>query len=181
MADAARKKMTVVEFLHWDDGTDRRYELVDGEIVAMAPSNRRHGGIAANVAAALKHAVPPPCWVGTEAGILLAHRDDAWYEADVAVTCEPMNDLPYLEQPRVIVEVSSPSTQDHDFFRKLPDYLHLTTVEDILFVSATERLVRYWPRAEQQRMPTVFRAGAVPLRAFPIELPLDTIYAGTGL
>jgi len=34
---AAEKLMTVDEFLRWDDGTDTRYELVDGQIVAMAP------------------------------------------------------------------------------------------------------------------------------------------------
>ena len=37
MADAAEKRMTVAEFLDWDDGTDTRYELIDGRPVAMAP------------------------------------------------------------------------------------------------------------------------------------------------
>ena len=30
MADIAEKRMTVAEFLTWDDGTDTRYELIDG-------------------------------------------------------------------------------------------------------------------------------------------------------
>jgi Uma2 family endonuclease len=37
MAKPAEKRWTVDEFLAWDDGTDRRYELVGGQIVAMAP------------------------------------------------------------------------------------------------------------------------------------------------
>jgi Uma2 family endonuclease len=37
MAEAAERRWTVDEFLDWDDGTDRCYELVDGRIVAMAP------------------------------------------------------------------------------------------------------------------------------------------------
>jgi Uma2 family endonuclease len=181
MAEPARRRMTVAEFLEWDDGTDRRYELAEGEIVAMAPTSRRHGGIALNLGAALKRRVPPPCWVGSEAGILLPHRNDAWYEADLAVTCEPMNELQYLKAPRIVVEISSPSTQDHDFFRKLPDYLRVESIEDILFVSATERLVRYWLRSEGQQMPTLFRDGGLRLQAFGIELPLDEIYEGSGL
>ena len=35
------QRMTLAEFLEWDDGTDRRYELLDGMPVMMAPSLRR--------------------------------------------------------------------------------------------------------------------------------------------
>ena len=37
MAEPAEKPTTVDEFLRWDDGTDTRYELIDGRIFAMAP------------------------------------------------------------------------------------------------------------------------------------------------
>ena len=37
MPDTAPTRMTVEQFLAWDDGTDRRYELIDGIPVAMAP------------------------------------------------------------------------------------------------------------------------------------------------
>ncbi len=38
MGDLAAKRMTLAEFLVWDDGTDTRYELVGGEPRAMAPA-----------------------------------------------------------------------------------------------------------------------------------------------
>ena len=31
-------RMTLAEFLRWDDGTDARYELVDGRIVSDSPN-----------------------------------------------------------------------------------------------------------------------------------------------
>ena len=37
MSEVALKGMTVDEFLQWEDGTDTRYELVNGFVVAMAP------------------------------------------------------------------------------------------------------------------------------------------------
>ena len=37
MADAATKRIMLDEFLWWDDGTETRYELIDGFPVAMAP------------------------------------------------------------------------------------------------------------------------------------------------
>ncbi len=43
MAEAALKLTTVDEFLRWDDHSDRRYQLIRGAIVMMAPPTRRHG------------------------------------------------------------------------------------------------------------------------------------------
>ena len=36
MVETAEKLMTLAEFLDWDDGTDTRYELVRGKVVARA-------------------------------------------------------------------------------------------------------------------------------------------------
>jgi Uma2 family endonuclease len=41
MSEPAFRRMTVSEFLRWEDGSDTRYELIGGAIVAMAP-RRRH-------------------------------------------------------------------------------------------------------------------------------------------
>jgi hypothetical protein len=41
MAEPAEKLWTLEESLAWGDGTDRRYELVDGHVLAMAPPCRR--------------------------------------------------------------------------------------------------------------------------------------------
>ena len=43
MSEAAVKRMTVAEFLRWEDGTDTRYELLGGSPVAMAPPAAAHG------------------------------------------------------------------------------------------------------------------------------------------
>lgn len=44
MASHAPRRMTLAEFLEWDDGTDRRYQLIDGVPVMMAPSCRSVNG-----------------------------------------------------------------------------------------------------------------------------------------
>jgi Uma2 family endonuclease len=40
------KKLTLEEYLAYDDGTDTRYELVDGELVEMSPESNRNNRIA---------------------------------------------------------------------------------------------------------------------------------------
>jgi len=42
MAEPAIRRMTLEGFLRWDDGTDTRYELIDGVPVAMAPPAETH-------------------------------------------------------------------------------------------------------------------------------------------
>ncbi|MGI0495094.1 Uma2 family endonuclease [Alkalinema pantanalense CENA528] len=46
MAIATKKRLTLEEYLTYDDGTDTRYELVDGVLVAMPPESRLNHRIA---------------------------------------------------------------------------------------------------------------------------------------
>ena len=62
----------------------RRYELIDGAPVALAPPT--HGTIVIKLGNALG-AQLRPCRVVGEAGIVLPDGDDAWYQAALAITC----------------------------------------------------------------------------------------------
>jgi Uma2 family endonuclease len=41
----ATQKLTLAEYLNYDDGTDTLYELVEGELVPMSLGTGKHGGI----------------------------------------------------------------------------------------------------------------------------------------
>ena len=62
-------RMTVPEFLRWDDGTETRYELVGGRPVAMAPAKDPHGRIAVSAALEMRRRLVGrrPCTAMTEA------------------------------------------------------------------------------------------------------------------
>ena len=150
MGEAARKRINVDEFLVWDDGTDRRYELVGGEIVAMAPPSNAHGAIVANAVGELRTRLRPPCRVLTEVGVRFVWRDDSYYQADLAVTCSPI--LPResaIANSVVLIEVLSPSTMAHDRGVKLVDYRHIASVQEIVFTSSDEKRVELWRRGSE--------------------------------
>ena len=48
-SERAERRMSVAEFLAYDDGTATRYELVDGQLVAMNPPAARHADICENL------------------------------------------------------------------------------------------------------------------------------------
>ncbi|HEV2300301.1 MAG TPA: Uma2 family endonuclease [Stellaceae bacterium] len=141
MSEAAFGHMTVEEFLLWEDGTDTRYELIDGLPVAMAPPARAHGMLSARLGGAIDAALRPrrPCAVHTEAGLGQSQRNDTCWIADLAVTCDPHRlGGQLVERPILIVEILSPGTERHDRHTKLPAYRQIASVEEILLIDSQE-------------------------------------------
>lgn len=179
MADPAEKRMSLAAFLEWDDGTDTRYELIDGRIVAMAPPTLAHGTVVANIARHIGNRLKPPCRVVVEAGITPAERIDTWYQADLVVTCAPAErGARAVVEPKLIVEVLSPTTAAHDRGVKLADYRKIASVEQILLIASEDRHVEVWRRAEDGwRVQDLIGDAAIPL-AIGQPLPLAAVYDG---
>jgi Uma2 family endonuclease len=178
MAEPAKRRMTIEEFLAWEGDADRRYELVRGEIVAMAPPSGARSIIVVNIAAALKGSLPRPCRIGAEAGIRLDFAD-TYYQADIAVTCSEQVGTHCFPEPRAVVEVLSPSTERHDHLVKLPDLRAIDSIEEVLLVSSTERRVEHWRRAGETWIVRDSRGPAVELLG--VALPFDAIYDQSGV
>jgi Uma2 family endonuclease len=178
MAGPAPKRMTLAEFLEWDDGTDTRYELVDGQVVAMAPPTRGHGTLAARLTIAIGTALRPPCEVITEAGIAPPERADTYYQADVVVTRTPQpSTVRGIADPILIVEVLSPSTADHDRGSKLAAYRRIDSVREILLVSSQERHVELWRRdAGGWRVVDLIGEAEIRLETVDATVPLAALY-----
>src|SRR5579859_65733 len=105
MGEAARKHFTVDEFLAWQGDSDTRYELVHGEIVAMAPVLNAHSQIVTNATGEIRQRLKPPCRVLGEVGIRLPNREDTFYEADLAIVCSPWDPMVRgIRDPVVIIE-----------------------------------------------------------------------------
>jgi Uma2 family endonuclease len=183
MAETAEKRMTVAEFLEWDDGTDTRYELVRGKLVAMAPASGRHSVIATKIAAALQVGLRPPCYVGTNAGVVRPDRDDTFYEADLVVSCTPMRpDTLMIPSPAIVVEVLSPTTADHDRGGKLYDYRRIDSVQEIALVASEQRHVEVWRRrGAKWEVEDLIGDSALTLETVGVTIPFAAIYADSGV
>jgi Uma2 family endonuclease len=183
MGEAARKRVTVDEFLAWNSDDDRHYELVGGEIVAMAPPANGHALIVANIVASIGARLKPPCRILSEVGIRLPFRNDTYYQADAAVTCLPIDPKQHgLLSPVVIVEVFSPSTMAHDKAVKLVDYRHIPSVEAIVFIASDEKRVELWRRG--QDLWTVVELESkdrLALETLGFDIAVEALYEGLDL
>jgi Uma2 family endonuclease len=183
MADVAEKRMTVAEFLTWDDGTDTRYELIEGRPVAMAPVAPSHSVIVVNLGYELKARLKTPCYAGSEAGIERPGRDDTFYEADVVVSCTPVGpDMAVIPDPVVVIEVLSPSTIEHDRGRKTYDYRRIPSVREIVLVASEQRHIVIWRRrGAKWEVEDLIGDAALDLEAVGVKIPFAAIYADSGV
>jgi Uma2 family endonuclease len=183
MSEAAIRRMTLDEFLRWEDGTDTRYELIAGVPVAMAPPGTAHGELAARLARHLENALTSkrPCRASIEAGVIHPERADSFFVADVAVTCGPREPgQQYIADPVLLVEILSPSTERHDRHVKIPAYRRIASVQEILLVDSDERYVELHRRQGHQWIIHILRdpAEVISLASVGIEISMTDLYEG---
>jgi Uma2 family endonuclease len=179
VAEPARRLWRLDEFLAFDDGTDTRYELFDGQIVAMAPGSDVHGALVMRLGRRIGNALPPGCEIIGEAGIVPPERAHSWYEADLAVTCAGLTGQQFIAEPILIVEVLSPSTAATDRDRKLPDYRTIPSLQDLLVVSSIEPRIEHFRREpDGWKIDDLRGEGTLRLQGLGITVGLAEIYAG---
>jgi Uma2 family endonuclease len=139
MAEPAIRRMTLEEFLRWDDCTDTRYELIDGFPVAMAPPAEAHRILAVRLVSRIDAALASrrPCNAQIEPGVVRPDRADSYFVPDIAVTCEPNEPgRQAMINPLLIVEILSPSTERSDRRLKMSVYQGLPSAREILLIDA---------------------------------------------
>lgn len=173
--------MAVRDFLKWEDGSDTRYELVRGDIVAMAPPSGPHVVIARNIHDALSPRLRRPCASYFGGGVARSESDDECRMPDVFVSCESRPQRLFTA-PRLIVEVLSPTTEKDDRTDKLDFYKSLPSVEAVLLVWQDKRRAQLNLRREEGWLAQdLIGAGQVELASLGVSLALDEIYEGVEL
>jgi Uma2 family endonuclease len=186
MAEPAIKPMSLDEFLRWDDGTDRHYELIGGFPLAMAPPAAAHRMLAMRLGSRIEAALEKrrPCNAQGEAGILHPERSDTYFEADLAASCERHEfGQQALKEPFLIVEILSASTERHDRRVKLPAYRQIATVQEILLIASDGLYAELHRRSGAQWITEILRGGdaLLSLASVPIEIRLADLYDGIAL
>ena len=176
------KKMTADEFLVWAMmQPGGRYELEDGEVVAMAPERAGHAIVKLAVAESFGRAIVEAglvCEVFPD-GMGVRIDDTTLYEPDALVRCgDPIDrDTVEVPDPVIVVEVLSPSTRSLDGGGKLEDYFRVPSVRHYLIVRINKRSVIHHARDGDGIRTTILSGG--PLRLDPpgLEVNLDAFFA----
>src|SRR5258708_25106143 len=141
-----RVHYTRAEYISFERSSNVKHEYLDGVIYAMAGGTPDHAAIAANVIAALGLALGErPLRVFTsDLRVRVAETGLETYP-DVTVVALPMEvdatDRNVVTNPLLLVEVTSPSTEEYDRGEKLGHYQRIPSLREIVGVAHGERLV----------------------------------------
>lgn len=177
----AYRQMTVEEFLALE--IEQRAELIEGMVYMMAGGSLRHAAVSRNILVALGNKLK-----GSDCqpfGSDFAVRTSAATVRlpDASVYCGLSMDEEQVRaklagDPRLVVEVLSPSTRREDERVKLPEYQALTRTDLILLVDPDAERVRLVERKGPESWSDAWLAkGAeVPLRSLDIALAAEEIF-----
>jgi Uma2 family endonuclease len=184
MSAVARQHFTFAAYLQLEQDSQVRHEFLDGQVWAMAGGTPAHARIAANVTALLGTQLRDrPCAVfSSDLRIRVQHTGLATYP-DVTVVCGALDVDPddpkghTVVNPRLVVEVLSPSTEVYDRGEKLGHYKHVPSLEEIVLVAHDERRLEVWRRdGDRWDLQVAHAHEVVRLRSVECELPLDDVY-----
>ncbi len=181
MCAATLPRMTADEFIAWamEQPETEHYELVAGEVVAMAQRRVSHVRAKQRIFRVLDGAIAA-AGLGCEAfvGGPVVQVDEATvYEPDTVVRCGSAlpDEAVKISDPVIVVEVLSPSSRAVDTDFKLSDYFRLTSVRHFLIVRADTRTIIHHSRNDSGEILTrLVRDG--PIRLDPPGIVLDGIF-----
>ncbi len=169
--------MTADEFIAWamQQPEGKRYELVAGEVVAMAPERAVHGRMKGRIYEALAQSIRAgrlACEAFPD-GMIVEVDTDTLYEPDALVRCGPPLDdnATKIFDPIIVVEVVSPTSRKRDSGGKLADYFRLPSVRHYLIVMTENRTAIHHERDAAGAITTrIIRDGRIRLDPPGIEL-----------
>lgn len=167
------------EYLESELRAEIKREYVAGQVYAMVGVSRAHNTIAGNLFAALRnHLRGGPCQVFISD--MKVRTADAFFYPDVVVTCDPADRHEYyLERPKLVVEVLSPSTEARDTLDKRIAYQGVSGLEDYVLVAQHKAEVRIYRRLDGGwELETCTSADTVRLNSVSLEISVATIYEG---
>jgi Uma2 family endonuclease len=179
---ADRPLLTADEFCAIDQhtfGDAWRYELVDGRVVAMAPTTDKHALILSNLIVAVAAALAAaglPCRVFSGNGVRPANALNRRVRIpDATVMCRNGK----RRRPVVLFEVLSPSNEGPEYAERFDDLKQVESVEEIVELAQDSVEARIHRRHEGGWQVGEARGeeAALKLHSLGVSVPMAALYA----
>ncbi len=185
------RKYTFAEYYQIIQTSETKYEFVDGKLIdirAMAGGTLEHSGIAVNVIAELRMRLEgKPCRPYNSDLAIRAIQMARYRYPDITVFCEK----PEFEEddrkkivalnPRVVIEILSPSTAGTDRGEKFGDYRAIESLQQYVLIAQDQPMVETYTRRDDGTWLIAYASGLdaiAKLHVIDVELPLRDVYAG---
>jgi Uma2 family endonuclease len=142
-----RFSLSVADYLAGERDGAVRHEYVSGQAYAMAGASARHNRIAGNVFGRLNNHLDGAECEPFISDMKIRVAPDLFYYPDVVVTCDGPGGDPYFRtEPRLIVEVLSPTTERTDRHEKMAAYKSCPSVQEYVLISQDRMMLELYRR-----------------------------------
>jgi Uma2 family endonuclease len=177
--------ITPEDYLAAEEISPIRHEYRDGEVFAMTGGTLNHSAIVLNLATTLKlHLRGSGCRPFSEGTKTRVESSNAYYYPDVVVSCDD-RDRPskeqYIQYPRLIIEVLSPSTARFDRTEKFADYRTIPSLEEYVLVSSDRQQVEVFQKGDRGNWAIVPTTDPIQLASVNCAIALADIYEDTDI
>jgi Uma2 family endonuclease len=174
---------TYAEYLALEEESAARHEYLDGEIYALAGGSPDHAALAAAIISILGRELPRGCRVFSSDLRLRIPATGLSTYPDAAVVCGPTqraaDDRFAVVNPLLVVEVTSPSTEEYDRGEKLRHYQSLAGLREVLIASHREpRLSVHRRQGDGWTEEAAGRGQSLALGGVSVRIAGDEVYRG---
>ncbi len=186
MATAPLPRMSLEQYLELEERSERLHEFHDGEVYEMESATFRHQQIGTQFLGGVRPALKARgCEIHCTGTRVATSRTGLYTYPDLVIfSGQPKfwdTDPNTLANPRVLVEILSPSTMDYNFGTKFRLYRDLNSLEEYVTIHQDEPLIEHhvrqpdgsWLIRDLQGPDATLRLASV-----GVEIGLSAIYEG---
>lgn len=182
MAEAAAERVSYARYVELAAASERKLEYVGGMVLAMAGGTLEHARLTSAMTITLGKALTGrPCVVlSSDARVRIRAADRATYP-DLSVVCGRIetdpDDALLVVSPKVLIEVTSASTETADRTETFADYRRLPSLAEYVLVAQAARRIEVYRRDGKRWTMEEYGAGeSAKLESLGVEISVDDVY-----
>jgi Uma2 family endonuclease len=137
------KYKSVEEYLAFEEQAEEKHEFYQGEIFAMAGAGFEHNQIVRNALSAIDQFLTgKACQILPSDLRVHVEAEDLFTYPDLSIVCGApefyANRRDTIVNPKILIEILSPSTSAHDRFGKFAFYKQIPSLQEYVMISSME-------------------------------------------
>ena len=176
-----QRRYTLDDYFTVEAMSEIKHEFHKGEIFAMAGGTPEHAALSAEIITIIRPQLPDGCRAMTSDVRVRIESSDLCTYPDATVVCGKVErdrlDQNAIINPSVVIEVTSPSSEDYDRGEKLSHYRQIPSLQTIIIVSHKTKRLSVFKRFGNTWTASEFRSSEVATcEDPPLQIDVDALY-----
>ena len=187
--DYSKHKMTIEEYLAYENASPDKHEYYKGEVFAMSGAKVDHDRIVGNTFGTIWSFLNGKnCNPHTSDLRIYVEQKELFTYPDISIFCEDIitrnDDKMNAINPTALIEILSPSTKNYDIGPKFSLYKSITSLREYILIDSESINIKafFINQAGEWQLKEYYNIGeTLWMQTVQMQIPLRSIYEGTEL